>query len=141
MSRYILDTDCVTLFQHGNSAISQRIQAVGRENIFVTVVTLQEQLQGRLAVINQVAKSPEKLENAYRNLRITQAFFCRINLLDFDDRAKDCYQNLRQQRINIGTQDLRIAAIALACQTIIITRNSQHFGRVPNLVIEDWSIG
>jgi tRNA(fMet)-specific endonuclease VapC len=117
------------------------IQAVGRENIFVTVVTLQEQLQGRLAVINQVAKSPEQLENAYRNLRITQAFFCRINLLDFDDRALACYQNLRQQRINIGTQDLRIAAIALALQTIIVTRNSQDFGRVPNLVIEDWSLG
>jgi tRNA(fMet)-specific endonuclease VapC len=141
MSRYILDTDCVTLFQHGNSSISQRIQAVGRENIFVTVVTLQEQLQGRLAVINQVAKSPELLENAYRNLRITQAFFCRINLLDFDARALACYQNLRQQRIRIGTQDLRIAAIALALQTIIVTRNSQDFGKVPHLVIEDWSLG
>ncbi len=139
MSQYILDTDCVTLFQHGNPAISQRIQAVGSENIFVTVVTLQEHLQGRLAVINQVAKSPELLENAYRNLRITQAFFCNMNLLDFDNRAKDCYQNLRQQRIRIDTQDLRIAAITLALQTIIITRNGKDFGKVPNLAIEDWS--
>jgi len=140
MSRYILDTDCLTLFQHGNSAISQRIQAVGRENIFVTVVTLQEQLQGRLAVINRVATtSPELLENAYRDLRQTQDFFCKIKLLDFDNRALACYQNLRQQRIRIDTQDLRIAAIALALQTIIVTRNGKDFGKVPNLVMEDWS--
>lgn len=44
MSRYILDTDHVTLSQHGNSQILQRAQAIGSANIFVTTVTLEEQL-------------------------------------------------------------------------------------------------
>ncbi|MEH1837817.1 MAG: type II toxin-antitoxin system VapC family toxin [Nostoc sp.] len=110
MSQYILDTDHVTLSQHGNSKIIQRAQAVGSSNIFITTVTLEEQLKGRLASISKCATKPELLVVAYRNLRITQIYFCSMNLLDFDEAAYNCYQSLRQQKIQIGTQDLRIAA-------------------------------
>jgi len=139
MSQYILDTDHVTLLQHKHPTVTQRATAAGSSNIFITTVTLEEQLKGRLAGISRAVNNPESLIVAYRNLRLTLIFFCNMNLLDFDNRAKDCYQNLRQQRIRIGTQDLRIAAIALALQTIIITRNGKDFGKVPNLVMEDWS--
>ena len=65
MSRYILDTDHVTLFQHNHPKISQRARAVGGSSIFVTTVTLEEQLRGRLAVINRAATKPEQLAVAY----------------------------------------------------------------------------
>ncbi|WP_230967737.1 type II toxin-antitoxin system VapC family toxin [Nostoc sp. WHI] len=110
MSQYILDTDHVTLSQHGNSKILQRAQAVGSSNIFITTVTLEEQLKGRLASISKCATKPELLAVAHRNLRITQIYFCTMNLLEFDDAAYNSYQSLRQQKIQVGTQDLRIAA-------------------------------
>ncbi|MBW4621660.1 MAG: type II toxin-antitoxin system VapC family toxin [Cyanosarcina radialis HA8281-LM2] len=140
MSRYILDTDHVTLFQHNNSKIVQRIQTIGSSNILVTTVTLEEQLRGRLAGISRAATKPENLAVSYGNLRKTLLYFCSINLLDFDDAAYNCYRDLLQQKIRIGTQDLRIAAIALANQTILVTRNQQDFSKVPALVIEDWTI-
>lgn len=140
MSQYILDTDHVTLSQHGNSKILQRAQAAGSSNIFITTVTLEEQLKGRLASISKCATKPELLAVAYRNLRITQIYFCSMNLLDFDDAAYSCYQSLRQQKIQVGTQDLRIAAIALANQSIIVTRNHKDFSKVPNLSLQDWTM-
>ncbi|MEH2069567.1 MAG: type II toxin-antitoxin system VapC family toxin [Nostoc sp.] len=140
MSQYILDTDHVTLSQHGNSKILERAQAVGTSNIFITTVTLEEQLKGRLASISKCATKSELLAVAYRNLRITQIYFCSMNLLDFDDTAYSCYQSLRQQRIQIGTQDLRIAAIALANEAILVTRNQRDFSKVPNLCLEDWTM-
>ena len=140
MSRYILDTDHVTLFQYNYPKIAQRARAIGGSNIFITTVTLEEQLRGRLAGISRAATKPELLSIAYENLRKTQLYFCSVNLLNFDDAAYNCYQSFRHQQIRIGTQDLRIAAIALANQAIIVTRNQQDFSKVPDLSLEDWTI-
>ena len=133
----------ITLFQHNHPKICQQAREIGNASIFVTVVTLEEQLQGRLAIINKVTantKKPELLSVAYHNLRKTQEFFCNLQLLDFDDAANTYYQNLRQQKVSVGTHDLRIAAIALVNQGVVVTRNKKDFSKVPNLPLEDWSL-
>jgi tRNA(fMet)-specific endonuclease VapC len=140
VSRYILDTDHVTLFQYNHPNISQRARAIGNSNIFITTVTLEEQLRGRLASISRAATKPDRLLIAYDNLRKTFLYFCNVNLLNFDDAAYDCYQILLQQKIRIGTQDLRIAAIVLANQATLVTRNQQDFIKVPSLSLEDWTL-
>jgi len=48
-------------------------------------------------------------------------------------------QKLRDQRIRIGTQDLRIAAIVLAAGGTLVTSNLRDFEKVPGLLIEDWN--
>ena len=140
MSRYILDTNIVTLSQHGNSNIAQRAKVVGITNIFITTVTLEEQLKGRLAAISRCATKPELLPIAHQNLLITQRYFCNMNLLDFHESACECFKKLRQQKINIGTQDLRIAAIALVNDAILVTQNYKDFIKVPDLKMEDWTV-
>lgn len=140
MSRYILDTDHVTLFQHNHPEIVKRARDVGGSHIFVTTVTMEEQLQGRLAGIKRATNQPERLTRAYENFELTQAYFCRVNLFSFDQTAYNCYQSLRQQKIRIGTQDLKIAAIALANEAVVVTRNYKDFSKVPDLSLEDWSI-
>ncbi|WP_265273477.1 hypothetical protein [Nostoc sp. KVJ3] len=45
-----------------------------------------------------------------------------------------------RQRIRIGTQDLRIAAITLSVNGILATHNRKYFEKVPNLRLEDWTI-
>ncbi len=56
-----------------------------------------------------------------------------------DNQAvEDEFQRIR--RIRIGTQDLKIAATALAKQVPVATGNRRDFARVPGLVIEDWSV-
>ncbi len=142
MIRYILDTDHVSLFQREHPLVSQRIKVIPSEELAVTIITLEEQLYGRLNQIRR-ATTKEELISAYAKLRYTWDFFSTVNLLDLTQEAYTCYAELVRQRIRIGTQDLKISAIALSSKSskiIVVTRNQQDFSRVPGLILEDWTV-
>jgi tRNA(fMet)-specific endonuclease VapC len=50
------------------------------------------------------------------------------------------YDSLVNQKIRIGKQDLRIGAIALSTNAIVVTRNQRDFSQIPGLMLEDWTI-
>jgi tRNA(fMet)-specific endonuclease VapC len=104
-----------------------------------TIVTVEEQYAGRLAQI-QKAKTPELLIAACDRLTTTFSLFSQLEILGYNRTADDYFRQFRHQGIRIGTQDLRIASIALAHNAIVVTRNHKDFGQVPNLIIEDWSL-
>jgi tRNA(fMet)-specific endonuclease VapC len=142
VTRYILDTDHVTLLQQVHPILTQRVSAVNPDDIGVTLVTVEEQVRGWLNAIRQTSQSsqPERLIWAYRGRRDVVRYLSRLNIVDFSEEAYACYQELRRQRIRIGTQDLRIAAIVLTENSILVTRNYRDFAQVPGLVFEDWTI-
>jgi tRNA(fMet)-specific endonuclease VapC len=72
MSRYILDTDHVTLHQHNHPLVVARIQACAPDELAVTVVTIEEQMRGRLA---QIGRRGADLTLAYAQLRATADYF------------------------------------------------------------------
>ncbi|MEH1858881.1 MAG: type II toxin-antitoxin system VapC family toxin [Nostoc sp.] len=139
MTLWILDTDHVSLFQQLHPVITQRINAVNSEDIAITIITVEEQLRGRFNVIRK-ASSSDALLLAYAKLQDTLEFFKNVRSLGFDESAINCYEGLIRQRIRIGTQDLRIAAITLSMNGILVTRNRKDFEKVPNLRLEDWTI-
>jgi tRNA(fMet)-specific endonuclease VapC len=57
----------------------------------------------------------------------------------FDIRAAEQFQQLRKQYPRLDTMDLKIAAIALTNNAILLTRNQKDFGQIQGLNIEDWS--
>jgi tRNA(fMet)-specific endonuclease VapC len=61
-------------------------------------------------------------------------------VLPFDETAFAHYETLKKQKIRIGTQDLRIAAIALAVNGIVVTRNQKYFAKIPRLILADWYV-
>ncbi len=50
------------------------------------------------------------------------------------------YNQLLASKLGVRKMDLRIAAITLENNAILVTRNIRDFQRVPNLIIEDWSV-
>jgi len=58
----------------------------------------------------------------------------------FDHAAEAQYRLLRATRLPVGTLDLKIVAIAQVNNLILLTRNRRDFGRIPGLVLEDWSV-
>ncbi len=141
MSRYILDTDCFSLLQQNDKMMVQHV-GVNAENIAVTIVTVEEVIRGRFNVIKKASEpsQTDKLVLAYGRLWETLEDFKVLNILKFDQNAWTIYAEFRRQRIRIGTQDLRIAAIVLANNAILVTRNYRDFSQVPGLVQEDWTI-
>jgi tRNA(fMet)-specific endonuclease VapC len=119
----------------------QRVE-VNAENLAVTIVTVEEVIRGRFNVIRQASEpsQADKLVLAYTKLWDTLDDFKNLNILKFDQNASTIYTEFFRQRIRIGTQDLRIAAIVLANNAILVTRNHRHFSQVPGLVQEDWTI-
>ena len=62
-----------------------------------------------------------------------------FQVLQYTPEAQQIFANFRSQRVRIGTQDLRIASIAIAHGGTVLTRNRKDFEQVPGLTIEDWS--
>jgi tRNA(fMet)-specific endonuclease VapC len=65
--------------------------------------------------------------------------FMGVAVADATVRAAALVSDLRTQDIRIGTQDLRIAAMAVVHDTTLVTRNARDVAQTPGLVIEDWS--
>ena len=139
MKLYILDTDHISLSQRKDPTILQRMAEVGQNALAITIVTVEEQIKGRFNVIKR-ASSGQKLIRAYAYLQTTFVHLNTMQILSFDQAANAHYEALRKQKIRIGTQDLRIAAIALGVNGIVVTRNWKDFEKVPNLTLEDWTI-
>ena len=139
MSLWVLDTDIITLFQNQNPLIKQRIDRVKSQDIAVTVITVEEQMRGWLDVIRQSSEA-KRLKWGYLGLRQGVEFFNIIRILDFDEKAINIYTELKQQKIRIGTQDLRIASIVISHNGILVTRNQRDFSRIPDLQFEDWTV-
>ena len=135
---YLLDTDHVSLDQRGHTLVAARIEAAGPGQIAISIIRVEEQLRGWLAVIRS-AKTSEQRSTAYARLRAAVEYFASTTLLDYDLEADRRFEQLRRQGIRIGTQDLRIAAIALTRDATVVTRNHRDFSMVPGLLLVDWS--
>ena len=76
----------------------------------------------------------------YARLADLVEFFRRWTVIAFDSLAADQLLHLKRARIRIGTMDLKIAAIALANDATLLTRNLSDFRKVPQLRAEDWTL-
>lgn len=139
MPIYVLDTDTVSRQQAHRSTILRRLERIPPAQIFTTVITLRKQIRGRLAIVDR-AEEEIALIQAYTQLQATVDYFKQVPILPFTAAALAQLQQLRQKKVRVGTQDLRIAAIVLSVGGILVTSNRRDFAQVPGLLIEDWDV-
>jgi tRNA(fMet)-specific endonuclease VapC len=112
-------------------ALIRRLAQTPPEQQFTTAVTLGELLYGA------AKRGSATLTNKVRELVIGA-----LLVLPFDERAAEVYGPLRARLESEGRRldepDLRIASIALSRGLIVVTANVRHFGRVPDLKVENW---
>lgn len=141
MSLFILDTDHVSLWFRGHSSICARAAQLS-SNIAVTIVTVQELFNGWVVNINNPSQTNNLVE-LYTRFWATVDFLQSVRILNFDAAADTQYRQLLKEhsalRKNRIQKDVRIAAIALSVNGVLVTRNQRDFSQVPGLVLEDWT--
>ena len=139
----VLDTDHVTVVKYSDSAQYQRLTAritaatQAGEVFGTTIISVEEQTRGWLAYI-RAQRDLRRQVRGYTELAQLFAFFQRWRVLAFDAAAADRADYLQQIRLRVGTQDLKIAAIALTQNALLLSANLRDFSRVPGLWVENW---
>src|SRR5258708_5447366 len=112
MSLFVLDTDILSLWQHGHTAVGTQVVNHSADDLAITIITVQEQLDGWHSRLTRT-KTRKATADLYQRLADTVRFLSRVQILGYSESAFERYEQLRSQKLNIGKMDLRIAAIAL----------------------------
>jgi tRNA(fMet)-specific endonuclease VapC len=134
MSLYMLDTDtCSYIMKRSNDAVLKRLQKLPVSDVCISVITKSELLFG-------VEISPRRQQDEVA----LNAFLRYVEVVDFHDAASVHYAKIRADLkklgMMIGANDLFIAAHARSLGLTLVTNNTREFGRVRDLVIENWTL-
>ena len=140
---YLLDTDHVVIIQRESPdlfpQLSRRLEQHSPDDFLISIVTFHEQAAGWQALLNR-RRDAASVVRAYGEFSRLLAAFADVQLAEYSAAAAQKFDELRQQRVRIGTMDLRIAATALVRDYTVLTRNLVDFEQVPGLKVEDWTV-
>lgn len=132
MKKRLLDTDILTFYFRNQPIVVEHAVAYLQHHDLLTIssISYYEVLRGLRYI------------NATRQIHELASFVADNELLPLDDEAIDyaanVYVHLRQIGQLINESDILIAGIALAHDCVLVTNNIAHFGRIPNLTVENW---
>jgi tRNA(fMet)-specific endonuclease VapC len=130
--KYLLDTNiCIGLLNNKDSIFITNLQKLSPDDVFLCSIVKAELVFG--------AKKSLQREKSEKKLKV---FFHEFVCLPFDDRSAEVYGEIRsylEQSGNlISSNDLLIAATAIAHDLILITRNVREFSRIASLKMIEW---
>jgi tRNA(fMet)-specific endonuclease VapC len=107
-------------------------------DLAISILTVDEQLTGWYTPTRQ-ARRPDEIARAYVHLGEAVVRLARWRILPYTESAIEQVAQWKNLRLNVRLMDLRIAAVALENQAVVVIRNRRDFGRIPGLSVEDWS--
>ncbi|MEA2042123.1 MAG: type II toxin-antitoxin system VapC family toxin [Bacteroidota bacterium] len=130
MINYLLDTDRCIFFINGKFGLKEKLQAEGKQRLFISEITIAELKFG--------AENSQKVEY---NRKIVEKFVKASQVIPIAGSigiyAKE-KAGLRKQGTLIDDFDLLIGATAISNEMTLLTRNEKHFKRINNLTYENW---
>jgi len=139
VATFLLDTDILSLYQRNHPKVRAAVAAHAADVVSVSTVTVEEQIGGWSALARS-AKTPQEHEHAAMFLAALVVSWAGFALVPLTISAMSRFEALAKAIRNVKRNDLRNAAIAVELGATVVTRNRRDFGRVPGLVIEDWSV-
>lgn len=131
MRNYLLDTNAISaLMREPDGAVARRINEVGEDNVGVSIIVAAELRYG----------ARKRASEALR-LRVETAL-AQTTVFALEPPADAIYGSIRHEVESQGrpikSNDLLIAAHAMALGRVLVTANVREFERVAGLVCENW---
>jgi tRNA(fMet)-specific endonuclease VapC len=139
MRLFVLDTNLLTLYHRGDPAVARNVDARPPSELAISVIPVDEQHTGWYTLTRQ-ARRPEQLARAYALFGEAVVRLARWRILPYTESAVARVAHHKTLRLNVRLMDLHIAAITLENGGVIVTRNRRDFGRIPGLIVQDWSV-
>ena len=131
---YLLDTNILSevLKKRPNPHLIERLKKIPRSSQFTSCICVLELRYG--------SQRREDHESFWQ--RIRSELLGRVTVLGLSETvaviAGDLLAILERRGEPIGLPDVLIAATALEAGFTVVTANTRHFRRIPNLKIENW---
>ena len=128
---FVLDTNTLIHALKGRRRVRDRIIGVTPEQLGIPAIVVYELEYGTL-----------RAHNPAKRRRDLAQILAVVQVLPLDNDAAEWSARIRydleRKGETIGPLDLLIAGIAMARRGTLVTHNVEEFGRIPNLVLEDW---
>jgi predicted nucleic acid-binding protein len=128
-----LDTDILISHLRGVPAAKAKMESL---------LEADEELSTTPINATELFKGVFRMSNAKRELEQVIGVLGSLTLLDYSSecarKAGELMHVLMKKGEYIGDMDCIIAAIAMVHSQVLVTRNLEHFERVPGLRIEKW---
>jgi len=137
----VLDTDILSDFLHGRADVVAKVLTVPTAKLSTTIVTAEEALKGWLKFVANATgnKTDSALVKGYAQLHQAMFAVTKLVILPYTPTAHTIFLAWRVAKVRIGTQDLRIAAICVAHDATLVSRNKRDFDKVPELKLSVWN--
>jgi len=122
----LIDTDWLIDTIGGVAAASQVLEQIFQDGPTISIISIGEYLDGAFG-----SPDPD------REIQMLQQFLSRMAVLGIDESTMEIFARmrnfLRRRGQLIPDFDLLIASTALQYDLTLLTRNTRHFARIPNL--------
>jgi len=129
---YMLDTNiCSYILKSRPLSVKAHFEKVGTRSLCISTVVLAELYYG-------AARHPQG--SSIR--KEIEEFISRLTVIPWDEKAADHYGQIRavmeKDGKPIGAMDMMIAAHARSQGATLVSNNTRHFDKVPELLLANW---
>jgi tRNA(fMet)-specific endonuclease VapC len=129
---FLLDTNvCIAYLEGRDTRVREQLLGTAPDRVALCSIVKAELLYG--------ARNSGRVEH---NLARLAVFFASLRSLPFDDEAAARYGSLRAQVRRegrpVGANDMLIAAIALAADATLVTRDDEEMSSIAGLRVTSW---
>ena len=131
---FLLDTNIISelMKKYPSPNLLERLQSCPSSSLCTAAVCVMELRYGALRVPNSEALWK----------KIQKRILSKLTVMNFTYKealkAAELLAHLYATGQPIGVEDVMIASIALSNGLIVVTANTKHFSRIPDLTVEDW---